>query len=399
MTSWTRPQEIRTRLQKLWNRGTLLSTQLTAQPLFPMRMPLKYPTPRELGDHFGEVKTWIEELVRQSTAKRDKTYDIEWREINHRQLGRNRLPVAAVFEGPADALGFIGKQGQASAFEVLCRRIIMDFPDFEPWLARKPLVALRHLDSWPGLTAVLRWLTAHPRPGIYIRQLEIAGVDTKFIEGHKKLLAELLDILLPPEAIDQSAVGVSGFEQRYGFRSKPVQIRFRLLDADLFIGGLSDLQIPADDVARLDPADVERIFITENDINGLAFPAIKRSMVVFGLGYGLERLAASAWMNGRCIYYWGDIDTHGFAMLDQIRHYFPHTRSMLMDLGTLMDHRPLWGAEKTPLDRDLSRLNPAEAAVYDGLRRNRWAPALRLEQERVSYTRLKAALGGAAPAI
>lgn len=394
MTAWTHPQEIQARLQKLWNRGQLLSAQLTAEPLFPLRMPLKYPTPRELVDRYGEVKAWIDDLVQQVGSGRDKTYTLEWREVNHRQLGRNQLPVAAVFEQPADALGFIGKQRLAGAFEALCRRIVRDLPDLEPWLARKPLIALQHEKNWTGLLAVLTWLRDHPRPGIYIRQLEITGIDTKFIERHKKVLTELLDSVLPAAAIDHSATGVAGFEQRYGFLSKPAQIRFRLLDPDLTMAGLTDLQIPADDFARLDPPGVERVFITENDINGLAFPAVKRSMVVFGLGYGLERLAASAWLEGKRLFYWGDIDTHGFAMLDQIRHYFPHTRSLLMDLRTLLDHLPLWGHEQTPLNRDLPCLNPAEAAVYEGLRQNRWAPSLRLEQERVSYTSLKAALKG-----
>jgi hypothetical protein len=399
MTAWTRPQEIRDRLLKLWNRGQFLSAQLTGEPLFPLRMPLKYPTPRELADRYGDVKAWIDELVGQAGSRRGKTYDLEWREINHRQLGRNQLPVAAIFEQPSDALVFIGKQKSAMAFEALCRRIVREVPDLEPWLVRKPLIALRHEKSWTGLLAVLEWLRGHPRPGIYIRQLEITGIDTKFIERYKKLLAELLDIVLPAAAIDPRATGAAGFEQRYGFLAKPAQIRFRLLDPDLFIAGLSDLQIPADDFARFDPPGVERIFITENDINGLAFPQVKNAMVVFGLGYGLERLAASAWLDGKCLYYWGDIDTHGFAMLDQIRHYFPHTRSLLMDLHTLMDHRLLWGSERAPLNRDLPFLNPAEAAVYEGLRQNQWAQALRLEQERVSYTALKTTLKGSIAAI
>ncbi len=394
MTVWTRPQEVRDRLLKLWNRGQFLSAQLTAEPLFPLRVPLKCPTPRELGEHYGEVKAWIEELVGQAGSGGHKNYDLEWREVNHRQLGRNQLPVAAVFEHPAAALGFIGKKRQAGAFEALCQRITRDLPDLEPWLSRKPLIALQHEKSWARLLAVLAWLRDHPQPGIYIRQLEITGIDTKFIGHHKKLLAELLDIVLPAAAIDHSSTGVAGFEQRYGFLSKPTQIRFRLLDPDLTIAGLADLQIPADDFARLDPPGVERVFITENDINGLAFPGVKKSMVVFGLGYGLDRLASSAWIEDKRIYYWGDIDTHGFAMLDQIRHYFPHTRSLLMDLRTLLDHRMLWGKEQAPLNRNLPCLNPAEAAVYQGLRQNRWAPALRLEQERVSYTSLKASLKG-----
>ena len=70
--------------------------------------------------------------------------------------------------------------------------------------------------------------------------------------------------------------GVAAFEQRYGFLAKPAQVRFRLLDPCLYIHGLSDLQIPADEFATLDPPGVEQVFITENDINGLAFPGAEK---------------------------------------------------------------------------------------------------------------------------
>lgn len=174
------------------------------------------------------------------------------------------------------------------------------------------------------------FLRAHPRPEVYVRQLELAGVDTKFIESHRKLLIELLDIVLDPAHIDDEARGISGFEQRYGFRAKLPRIRFRLLDPAFYLHGLSDLQIPAEDFARLE-LPVEHIFITENDINGLAFPDEPSSLVIFGLGYGLNILKNMAWLAATDIHYWGDIDTHGFAMLDQLRSYHPHVRSLLMD--------------------------------------------------------------------
>jgi hypothetical protein len=50
-----------------------------------------------------------------------------------------------------------------------------------------------------------------------------------------------------------------------------------------------------------------RIFITENEINGLAFPNLPDSIVIFGLGYALDRLAAASWMADRTIHYWDDI--------------------------------------------------------------------------------------------
>ena len=62
-----------------------------------------------------------------------------------------------------------------------------------------------------------------------------------------------------------------------------------------------------------------RVFITENETNFLAFPPAADAMVVFGAGYGWEALARASWLHRCQLHYWGDIDTHGFAILDQLR--------------------------------------------------------------------------------
>lgn len=59
-------------------------------------------------------------------------------------------------------------------------------------------------------------------------------------------------------------------------------------------------------------------------------------MALFGSGYGFEPLAGAPWLRAMMIYYWGDIDTRGFAILDQLRSRFPQACSLLMDRDTLM---------------------------------------------------------------
>ncbi|MDT1894065.1 hypothetical protein FPK47_29370, partial [Acinetobacter baumannii] len=83
-----------------------------------------------------------------------------------------------------------------------------------------------------------------------------------------------------------------------------------------------DLAVPVAQFAAL-RSSVERVFITENEVNALAFPDMDSSMVVFGGGYGIERLAQAEWVRGRQVVYWGDIDTHGFAILDRLRAWMP----------------------------------------------------------------------------
>lgn len=195
---------------------------------------------------------------------------------------------------------------------------------------------------------------------MYLRQVDIPGVHSKLIEAHRGVLVELLDIVLPPEIIDPIASGVSQFAKRYGFREKPVRIRFRVLDPEhaLLPGAfVQDITLDAESFALLDPK-VSRVFITENEINFLAFPLVKDGLVIFGAGYGFEMLSKAEWLSRCRIHYWGDIDTHGFAILDQLRSQFDHVESFLMDRNTLLAFETLWGEEDKQTLRDLPRVNP-----------------------------------------
>ena len=109
-------------------------------------------------------------------------------------------------------------------------------------------------------------------------------------------------------------------ERRYGVRYDQPLIRLRLLDPALGerFGGLTDISLPLDRFATLDPP-CRRVFITENKINGLSFPPLPDSLVIFGLGYGVESLRDAPWLRQREIHYWGDLDTHGFAILSLLR--------------------------------------------------------------------------------
>ena len=388
--SWTELEEIRARLNKAWAKGKLLRSPLDNDDGWPLRYPLRHPAAGELGSRFAEAQKWVQ---RWCAHEEKHDFQLDWRDINSRDIGRNELPVAIQFDYPEDAQALIGKRRAGRDYTRLCEQITISCPDLLDWCARKPLAVLELQPAWSRLLNVVHWLRQHPRPNVYIRQLELPCVDTKFIESHKKVLGELLDEVLPAGQIDSDARGVSGFEQRYGFLNKPAQIRFRLLDPNLYIQELSDLQIPVTDFARL-TLPVQQIVITENEINGLALPNMPGAMVIFGLGYGLDSLKQANWLADKTIHYWGDLDTHGFAMLDQLRSYFPQVQSLLMDRATLLAHEPLWGEEPKPTRKQLSRLTDHEQALYEDLCLDRLAPALRLEQERIGFEHVKAALAG-----
>lgn len=262
------------------------------------------------------------------------------------------------------------------------------------WLAKRPLQAIELADEWSRLLDVVAWMQQHPRPGIYLRQVDIPGVHSKFIEAHRSVLAELFDLALPTAAIAAEHTGSSQFAPRYGFLDKPTRIRLRVLDARIgLVSGAAfpDVTLDADSFAKLDVA-VRRVFITENETNFLAFPPAPEAIVIFGAGYGWYALSAADWLRHCSICYWGDIDTHDFAILDQLRRHFPRAASFLMERSTLMAHQVLWGTEPDQVIHDLPNLTDAERALFDELRDNRIRRNLRLEQEMIGFGFIQAAL-------
>jgi hypothetical protein len=393
--NWTRPAGLRAQVQKLWDRGDVLASLVSGEPLFPRRLLLKGPTSAEMAERFDAVRAWVAELRAMPHCR------IEMREFRHRVFGANAVPHEAWVDSLDDALALLGKRRELTRFNTLLELTRQRQPQLLAWLAKRPLRALELAGEWSRLLAIVAWvaersLQAAPRPGVYLRQVDIPGVHSKFIEAHRGVLTEWLDLVLPAAAIDTSATGVSGFARRYGFRDKPVRIRFRILDpahSRLPREFGDDITLDAASFARLAPG-VARVFITENEINFLAFPPVRDSLILFGAGYGFEMLAQAQWLSRCRIHYWGDIDTHGFAILDQLRAHFAHVDSFLMDRATLQAFATQWGEEDKQTLRELPRLNAEERALYDDLRDNRLRRNLRLEQERIGFAWVEEGIRG-----
>lgn len=391
------PPQIRKKALVPWNSGAFLKSCIKGPPIFPLEIRFRTPNGREILEKYEAVRQWIRTLQLHSKETRPQGYDIVWRSIRHRTLGEQRMPHRILFSTAEDWLFYIRKEAAHRDFLNMAARTGASLPELLPYLAQHPLKALEHAARWPDMLTVCRWFKNHPVPGKYIRQLDIPGVDTKFIENQKSVLMDLLPLVLEAAHYRSAVTGLAkhGFERKFGLKFDPPLVRLRLLDPALTQGGFSDITVSLAELAQTDPG-AKTVFITENKINGLAFPPVKRSLVIFGLGYGVEMLPDIPWLGGKEIIYWGDIDTHGFAILSQLRGYFPNVRSMLMNRKTLLDHKMLWGAED-PAKRytgDLPQLTSEEYDLFVELKQNKLSTHLRLEQERVRFSAVREALKG-----
>ena len=388
----TRPADMKKQLERMWARGDICRAAVSGGDIFPLTIRFKRPAAKVMLDDLAATQDWVKEM-QAYTNKHQIT--LHWQRINHRVLGRQQLPAHIVLDTPQQAARLIGKSEALKQFTMLYRHSMKTLAVLESWLLQYPLKALALADDWPRLLALCAWMQVHPNPRIYLRQVDVPQVDSKFIEHHRQVLAQLFDIVLPVFAVNDDYAGVAGFARRYGFLDKPAMIRIRPLDADITLlhsDSDQDVVMTGNALARLDQdvrSQIERVFIVENEITYLAFPAVSHAVLIFGKGYGFEALKQAQWLHDCAIYYWGDLDTHGFAILNQLRANFPQTTSFLMDKQTLLAHQHAWGTEPKQETKELNHLNAEEAAVYDALRNNTLGDQLRLEQERISFGHVK----------
>ena len=399
--SWTTLADLRALALKAWSSGSLLRELLEPSGLYPRRRPLKRPTAAELLSDYAAAGAWAAELFSGAGA-----YSLETVETGRRTVGANSLPGAVVFATVEDEIGFIGKAREVGVFRSLTEGLAELDPQLVDWAARRPMKLLELGPAAVTAARVALWLRDNPAPGIYVRQLGLPGVHTKFIERHRQVIDQMLATVEPSSRDQEMSAGddelespdhdagledragrtpAARFARRHGFLHPPELVRFRLLDPEIDqFGGARDITLTAEAFGGL-RLPVDTIIATENQVNFLALPDRPGTLALFGGGYGFTSLRDAAWLRNCRVLYWGDIDTHGFRILDQLRAVHPHVESVLMDERTLLAHRDAWGKEESPSRAALARLTAAEAALYESLGSSTYGSNIRLEQELINW--------------
>jgi len=365
---WTTEKSLMAQLQKMWDKGVLLQEIVAPSELFPLRLKLNAPKSKELSDNYEAVRIWVKQI------QQLEGYRIVLKAVRHRIIGENQLPNEIWIDTLSDAILLLKKQKQVQQFRAQLEFTQSHQAQLIQWVSKHPHKFLELNGQWQRLLDFVVWRIQNPNPNIYLRQVCIPGIDSKFIEQHRAVISQLLDVVLPASQIMSGFSGIKCFTQRYGFLNKPERIRFRMLDSNLNLLSTSskntnqDMTLTSKDFQDLSnnkewAIKVQRIFITENEINFLTFPEQPNSLIIFGAGYGFDALIQAEWLKKQEIYYWGDIDSHGFAILDQLRHSFPGTNSFLMNEETFLKYRDYWEIEPKQTYNVLTTLIEDEQAL------------------------------------
>lgn len=383
-------------------------------------LPLRPPTERQVLADPAAAAAWVRGWAGRTLPT---GISVDWEDRTWRSVGTQRVPVRIVAQSPEDLAGFVGGP-EARDWRAIAERVGRirelgsvrrpsglpageapsgDHPDPLSAALRRNAHRLTTLPDaeFSRLLEVTAWLGSRPVTGLRPRQLPIRGVDSKWFSTHRTVLAALHAALFGG-AVGASGDGPSGGEGPgggddraggdgagvgLGILEADPRVRLRALDPDLRLAGLSDLQVPVAEAAGIGWRP-ELVLIVENQETLLSLPPVRGTVAVWGRGFDTAA-TTQPWLCEKPILYWGDLDSHGFAILNRYRTHLPQIESVLMDEATLEYHADLWVPEPKPFRGTLPALTPAEART---LARLRDEGDVRLEQERIPWSHVLAVL-------
>ncbi|NHM15739.1 hypothetical protein GMI69_03505 [Eggerthellaceae bacterium zg-887] len=338
---------------------------------------LKPPTEKEvLQDHL-QAHAWAN-----SWRRAAETFSVRFTERSWPSVGTQHVPLKLTLTGAGEIASFAEcarhwetclQRTKAFITKLVAPRdhaahalSPADFARFERHVST--LVSLPE-DDWQRLCDVLRWLQNHPAVALFARELPVRGVDSKWVEHHNRLVWDL------GEALTGQPVHIR--------LKAPTQFRVRLLDERRSACGLRDFAASADELAHLsDPPHT--VIICENLVSLLTLPPFSEALGMHGAGYAVGDVASIPWLQQARVLYWGDLDSHGFAILNRLRSHLPHAESVLMDPATLRAHLDLCVSDPTPTTAQFDHLTALEREALSALLSH--DQPLRLEQERIPYS-------------
>ena len=329
------------------------------------------------NDDMAMFEKELTELMEYSKERKGYGYTIEYQTVKTKKHGLQDIPTSISFFTEYDYLKFIGKEQITAHFRADIGKGLSELPELKDWISKYPNKVLDNHNVWDDILVVCKYFKTTPKPQLYIRELPIQ-VHTKFIERNKGIIKELLDIIIS----EQVNTEATRFEPHFNLKYDEPIVRFRVLDktiSEKFFSGTNDISLLISQFKSIG-ISVHTVYIVENKMNMLTFPLKSDSIVLWGHGFGVDILKNVEWLRSKRIFYWGDLDAHGFLILSELRKHFPQVESFLMDRETFDAFFENDKGVETNVVGDLY-LTSKERELFEYLK----AFNFRLEQEKIPF--------------
>lgn len=217
---------------------------------------------------------------------------------------------------------------------------------------------------------------------VYLREFTAKGVDTKFFENNIRYLRELYNILnnanLEKSEDLYNALNITSYPEDEDY------VTLRLMTDSTSNIHIQNIKVYYKELNNLQ-AKPQKVVIIENKATFYRFPETEGCICIWGDGFAVTGLLSniSFIKDAAKIYYWSDIDTDGYTMLNNIRKCYPKVKSLMMGekfvKNVIQYNVKDTGSEKSV--NSLDRLNDDEKKAFAYISQNR----LRIEQEKIPH--------------
>ena len=270
---------------KEWLKETVSKNDIACyENSWPLEINLGIPTEKEVLIHPEGVRSWISAWnswqVSNTTNINDEFKGIyetsssfvsgteitlTWNERRWRSLGTQNVPEKLIIASAKDAAALISEDARWSRAAERFKLMVQHWPALIDVLPEHFNVLADYNDGdFNSLCEILSWICANPNSNLYIRQIPVAGIDSKWLESRKKLVTELIagiflftanrtiNSYTNQREPNQKPANILETENNFydlcGLKRTPQLIRIRILDPKLRnkFNRLSDISAPLD---------------------------------------------------------------------------------------------------------------------------------------------------------
>lgn len=312
------PTELALKLSQQWHNAELREQRLLQPESWPIRLSIGKPSARAITENLDDVRRHLEQWRNVSVGK------VDWQPQRFRSASDAvNVPVIWTLGSPSEWIAATNNREIRAEYQALSLLASRVDEQFRRLVIRKRRLVLDKPEAEVIRSAELaQRLAPGCAEGKPLRALPIAGIDSKFFERNRTLIIQLLDIRFDAQVTDLGLEAFLGAEDEGHHWLLVVD-----LDGDLL--PYSQLRVRANELQNT-ALPGQSVLIVENEQCLHQLPPLANTIAVLGAGLNLSWMQA-AWLAGKRLAYWGDIDTWGLTMLARARQFQAGLVALLMN--------------------------------------------------------------------
>ena len=367
-------------IQKVANKeNQYLTSLITGEDFFPCNIPCNK---KESGNFLSDASTY-KELGEKSKKSKGKGYRIITNKDEVSESKSSTKIKQILIENEDDFLYLLKKEKQALEFKNTIQkfRAAFDVNIVDEYLLKNKKTLLSYDSIFvDNFIEMSHFLVSNPSSMMYPREIPVK-CDTKFLEKNlssfKTFIKYFRDIDL---SLDKW--------QQLGLINPEYTVSLLYGSTFTINCGKSSFKCP---ILSVEPSSLttmqgnfDRIFILENKTTFYTFPLKENEAAIYCGGFGILVLKNISFLKSSDVYYFGDLDEHGFAILSKFRALYNDVKSFCMDPATIKEYES--NLIKGEIYKgDITMLNQREEEALEYLKEHKIDEfSSRIEQEKIS---------------